>query len=55
MNTELEELYFVREDRALVEGVGDTIKNALRDEGRVHVAGLLVGSESTLSPCCVPG
>lgn len=33
MNTELEELYFAREDRANVEGVGEGIKKALAEEG----------------------
>jgi hypothetical protein len=41
MNTELEELYFARADRAAVVGHGDPIKTALRDEGRVYVAQLL--------------
>jgi hypothetical protein len=41
MNTELEELYFAREDRADVAGVGDAIKTRLRDEGHVHVVRLL--------------
>lgn len=41
MNTELEELYFARVDRADVSGVGDDIKARLRDEGRVHVMALL--------------
>jgi hypothetical protein len=37
MNEELEELYFARDDRADVEGVGDAIKAALCDEGHAHV------------------
>jgi hypothetical protein len=41
MNTELEELYFAQEDRANVDGVGDSIKIALRDEGHAHVQRLL--------------
>jgi hypothetical protein len=41
MNTELEELYFAREDRADVTGVGDSIKRQLCDEGRAHVVALL--------------
>jgi hypothetical protein len=41
MNTELENLYFERRDRAGVIGVGDSVKAALRDEGRVYVAALL--------------
>jgi hypothetical protein len=40
MNTELEELYFAQQDRSRVMGVGDTIKNALRDEGHTHVIAL---------------
>src|SRR5262245_64145750 len=42
MNTELEELYFAQADRTRIEGTGDTIKAALRDEGHVHVVGLLM-------------
>jgi Domain of unknown function (DUF1864) len=41
MNTQLEDLYFAQPDRAAVIGRGDTVKAALRDEGRVHVAELL--------------
>ena len=41
MNTELEELYFAQDDRSRVLGVGDPVKAALRDEGLVHVRGLL--------------
>jgi hypothetical protein len=41
MNTELENLYFAREDRADVTGVGDALKAQLRDEGHVHVLRLL--------------
>jgi hypothetical protein len=41
MNTELEELYFARENRADVMGVGDAIKGRLHDEGLVHVKALL--------------
>ena len=41
LNTELEELYFAQEDRTAVVGVGDPIKAVLRDEGHVHVVGLL--------------
>jgi hypothetical protein len=41
LNTELEELYFAREDRADVSGVGDSLKSRLRDEGHVHVMALL--------------
>lgn len=41
MNTELEQLYFVQDDRARVEGTGDAIKRQLCDEGRAHVVALL--------------
>ena len=41
MNTALENLYFEREDRAQVEGVGDPIKAELRDAGHAYVVELL--------------
>jgi hypothetical protein len=41
MNTELEELYFARENRGDVSGCGDSIKAALREEGLVFVSALL--------------
>src|SRR5882724_3414676 len=41
MNTELENLYFGRQDRSHVIGVGDAIKARLRDGGQVHVVALL--------------
>jgi len=41
MNTELENLYFARADRADCSGVGDSIKAALRDEGHVFITALL--------------
>src|ERR1700680_935227 len=41
MNTELENLYFARSDRAQVVGCGDPIKASLRDEGHAHVVALL--------------
>ena len=41
MNTELENLYFIREDRANVHGVGDLTKAALEIEGRDLVVALL--------------
>jgi len=41
LNTELENLYFSQEDRAQVEGCGDSLKATLRDEGHVHVVALL--------------
>jgi Domain of unknown function (DUF1864) len=41
MNTELENLYFAREDRAQVIGCGDPIKAQLRDQGHTHVVALL--------------
>jgi hypothetical protein len=40
MNSALEALYFAQADRANVEGVGDAIKHALRDEGQVHIVAL---------------
>src|SRR3569832_2506093 len=42
MNTELEELYFAQADQTRIEGTGDAIKAALRDEGHVHVVSLLL-------------
>src|SRR6202046_3933601 len=41
MNTELENLYFAKENRAQVIGCGDPIKTRLRDEGHEHVVALL--------------
>lgn len=41
MNTELQDLYFARADRADVIGVGDAIKRDLCDAGRAHIVGLL--------------
>ena len=41
INTELEEQYFRQPDRARVEGIGDALKARLRDEGHVHIVGLL--------------
>jgi monodechloroaminopyrrolnitrin synthase PrnB-like protein len=41
LNTELEEQYFRQADRAQVEGIGDSLKATLRDEGHVHIVGLL--------------
>ena len=41
MNTELENLYFASNDRSRVEGVGERIKAALRDEGHRYVVDLL--------------
>ncbi len=40
MNTTLEALYFAQDDRAAVEGIGDAVKNAIRDEGHGHVVAL---------------
>lgn len=40
LNTELENLYFAREDRADVAGVGDDLKRRILEEGRVFVAAL---------------
>ena len=41
MNTALEELYFARDDRNNVEGVGDDLKARLLDEGRTYITALL--------------
>ena len=41
LNTELEELYFSRQDRGTVIGIGDDVKHALRDEGHIHIVKLL--------------
>src|ERR1700733_4646802 len=41
INTELENLYFEQKDRARVIGVGDSLKERLRDEGRTHIVELL--------------
>jgi hypothetical protein len=41
MNTTLEHLYYDQEDRSNVEGLGDSIKGQLRDEGHVFVVSLL--------------
>jgi Domain of unknown function (DUF1864) len=40
LNTELEDLYFAREDRADVDGVGDDLKHRILEEGRVFVRAL---------------
>lgn len=40
LNSELEDLYFAAADRSRVEGAGAAQKNALADEGRVHVEAL---------------
>ncbi len=41
LNTELEHLYFAQRDRVRVIGIGDALKERLRDEGRTHIVGLL--------------
>ena len=41
LNTELENLYFSQQDRAGVLGVGDSLKERLRDEGHAHIVELL--------------
>jgi len=41
LNTELENLYFAQQDRAQVQGCGDSLKATLRDEGHIHVVALL--------------
>ncbi len=40
MNSALEALYFAQADRANVDGIGDAVKQALRDEGHGHVVAL---------------
>jgi hypothetical protein len=47
MNTELEELYFAREDRSAVEGIGEGIKQRLCEEGRLLIAPLLAEGRTT--------
>lgn len=42
LNTALEELYFAQPDRAAVEGVGESQKQAIYEEGRVFVQALRV-------------
>ena len=42
MNTELEELYFTQEDRANVEGIGESTKRKLAEEGLALVHPLVV-------------
>jgi len=54
MNTTLENLYFAQEDRARVEGVGDTIKGELRDAGRVHVRNLLAEGKQPTTGSTAP-
>jgi hypothetical protein len=41
LNTDLENLYFAKEDRGQVIGCGDSIKATLRDEGHSYVVALL--------------
>jgi hypothetical protein len=41
LNTQLENLYFTQADRSNVMGVGDELKDQLREEGHVHVQALL--------------
>lgn len=41
MNTALEEIYFVQDDRSAVEHVGDSIKKPLVEEGRSYIVELL--------------
>lgn len=41
LNTELEELYFVLDDRMRVDDVGNALKKKLCDEGNVHISALL--------------
>jgi hypothetical protein len=46
INTELENLYFAREDRAEVTGAGDPLKFRLRDEGHGYVVALLAEGDT---------
>jgi hypothetical protein len=46
LNTELENLYFARPDRADVTQCGATLKSQLRDEGHVHVVALLAEGDT---------
>jgi hypothetical protein len=41
INTELEELYFVQQDRDSVQGIGDNLKQQLLDEGNSFIKSLL--------------
>lgn len=41
INTELEELYFVQEDRSNFEGIGDDLKQCMHDRGRLLITALL--------------
>ena len=41
MNTELEELYFARDKREQIDGVGDDLKQDLVEQGRAYITGLL--------------
>ncbi|MEJ8566075.1 PrnB family protein [Elongatibacter sediminis] len=41
INTELEELYFVQEDRANTQDVGEDLKSNLRQQGEAHIKTLL--------------
>ncbi|MDH4177020.1 MAG: DUF1864 family protein, partial [Thermoleophilia bacterium] len=42
LNTALEELYFARDDRSDVEGVGDGLKQQILEEGRAFVRALAI-------------
>ncbi len=46
LNTALEEIYFVQEDRAAVEGVGSGLKADLVAEGEAHVEALLAEGDT---------
>ncbi len=41
MNSELEESYFAQAERHVVEGIGDSIKQQMHDEGRSYIVPLL--------------
>lgn len=47
MNTELEALYFAQADRSNVEGIGDTIKAELCEQGRALIAPILAEGRTT--------
>jgi hypothetical protein len=53
MNTELEELYFARDNRADVDGIGDAIKVQLRDEGGDLVTRLLADGNTVTALECL--
>jgi len=46
LNTSLEEIYFVQEDPAAVEGVGNDLKTQLVTQGRAHVEALMAEGDT---------